>query len=122
MKNRPEGALGHVSRVARDRNFSARHVTPHLVAARSRPIEQIASTSQSARHFPVPEPGQPSHYGTLMGTRRSSPVSGSTKSASAGGSGSPCSTHDSAIFLPGYAAVAAAAAGLGPDRRGGTVR
>ena len=58
---------------------------------------------------------RPTPDGTLTGTRRSMPASGSTRSARAGGRGSPCSMQDSAILRASPWAISAVSATLRPS-------
>ena len=98
-KHRTEGSFRHVSGMARYGDLPAgSRMTPDFVASWSGPIEQKPEASEAACNLAVPKPGKTFHYGTLTGTSRSMPVLGSTRSFSAGGSGSPCAMHDSAIF------------------------
>ena len=54
-------------------------------------------------------------YGTLTGTSRSTSASGWWRWASAGGNGSSCSAHDSAIFRASPWAISVASATLRPS-------
>ena len=55
--------------MARERDLPAGPlVTPHLMAARPRPIEPVTRTSQPTRYLPVPEAGKSSHVRSVFQT------------------------------------------------------
>ena len=94
----PRSAFGHVSCVVRQGHAATRcRMPPHFMAPWPWTVKGPAKCPQTAGDLAVLEPRQSAHYSVPTGMMKSV-IPPSTRRARAGGRGSSCSTHDSAIF------------------------
>ena len=89
---------------------AGRWMPPDFMAPRPGPVKG----PQAPRHLAILEPRQPAHQEIPTGMMNSL-APPSTIRDNAGGSGSPCSRHDSAIFLAKPCAISTASTMLRPS-------
>lgn len=98
LQDRSQSPLGDWLRVTNEsRSPTARFMPPNLVASACLSVESEAEGAKFAGNLSVFEARQTSHHPTPIGIVKSSGLELS-RPTSAGGKGSPCSRHDSAIL------------------------
>src|SRR5688572_31745569 len=100
--------------MSNERRLAAVGVTPDFMTAARLPIELKAELPQFAGRLLVLEARQSAHYPTPIGIVRSNGFD-SSSAVSAGGSGSPCARHDSAILRATSWAISATSTMLRPS-------